>query len=65
MKLYILWKGLQTSLNRQTSLPAYQEMNLQDMNRNGASRFNLVRLAIPEEATDPPRYDSLYNVHKL
>jgi hypothetical protein len=40
-------------------------MNLQDMNRNGSSRFNLVRLAIHEEATDPPRYDSLYNVYKL
>ncbi len=59
------YKGLQTSLNRQTSLPAYQEMNLQDMNRNGATRFNLVRQTIPEEATDPPTYDSLYNVHKL
>ena len=40
-------------------------MNLADMNRSGASRFNYIRQTVPDEDNVPPAYDSLFAVQKL
>jgi hypothetical protein len=59
--LNVFFKGLHRPIN----LPYHQEMNLADMNRSGASRFNYIRQTVPDEDNVPPAYDSLFAVQKL